>query len=140
LRKILSLATIPALLLAFAGVALADTFEGTQGNDRIVGTDSLDRIFGNAGNDDLFGRGGNDRIFGQSGNDTIVGGDGEDYLDGGPGDDTIYTGTLTLGDKVADEVRCGNGYDVVYLDGKDHASHTETGDSCEETRNGKHIR
>jgi hypothetical protein len=56
------------------------------------------------------------------------------------GNDTIYTGTPSDGDAMADEVRCGNGHDVVYLDGKDNANHNETGDSCKEIRKGKSSR
>jgi hypothetical protein len=53
---------------------------------------------------------------------------------------TIYTGTGTEGDRFSDEVRCGGGYEVLYLSGRDHASHNlEAKDTCEEIHNYQHC-
>jgi Ca2+-binding RTX toxin-like protein len=131
LRRLTAVALAVLLVALLAAPVLADTFRGDCGDDRIVGTPYKDSIFGECGDDDLFGLGGHDKLFGMGNHDVLVGGTGEDLLDGGPGNDTIYTGTRAEGDQEADEFRCGHGYDVVYLSGKDHASHNETGNSCE---------
>ncbi len=120
--------------LALTAPAFADNFEGDKNDNTISGTDDRDRILGRGGNDKLYGFGGPDRILGGFGNDLIVGGFGEDFLAGGPGDDVIYTGTETQGDKASDEYTCGDGYDIVYVSGQDHASHNNEGDNCEEIR------
>ena len=98
-----------ALLLA-SGVALAATFDGTDGNDTFVGTDGPDDIRGRAGNDTLSGAGGIDRVRGDGGNDTLSGGPGgtvdqRERVEGDGGNDT------TSGDGGADEVRGGLGDD-----------------------------
>jgi Ca2+-binding RTX toxin-like protein len=148
----------PAVLLAFfamllvASVALAEFDRGTNGNDRLIGTNGADTLMGLGGNDYINGRGGNDELSGNKGNDRefgqsgadrmdggsgadlLVGGDGSDDLAGADGNDTIYTGTKT--DKGApkdrDEVRCGGGFDEVFLGSGDSASHNiEKKDVCE---------
>jgi hypothetical protein len=139
-----------------SGAALAATFDGTQGDDRFIGTPEGDRavmragddfargfgdsdfFFGNAGNDELYGDAGSDLLNGGIGDDLLVGGTREDELIGHDGDDTIYTGTLTEGDRVSDEVQCGAGYDVVYLSGGDHASHNTQAGFCEEIHQYSH--
>jgi Ca2+-binding RTX toxin-like protein len=149
-RPTLMIALTAVLLALFASVAYAATFDGTSGNDRFIGTPQSDRavmkagddlargldrsdsFFGNAGNDELYGNDGSDFLDGGRGDDLLVGGNGEDELVGSYDDDTIYTGTLTEGDKVSDEVQCGDGYDVVYLSGGDHASHNVQAGKCEE--------
>ena len=85
--------------------------------------------------DRLYGEDGSDTLNGGDGDDPIVGGEGEDELVGSRGDDTIYTGTEAGGDKVSDEVQCGDGHDVVYLAGQDHASHNLQAGKCEEIHN-----
>jgi len=144
------LTTIGLALLLASGVALAATFDGTQGNDRFIGTPQGDRavmragddlargrgmadfLFGNSDNDELYGNDGSDLLNGGTENDLLVGGTGEDELVGSFGNDTIYTGTLTEGDKLPDEVQCGPGFDVVTLSGNDHASHNLQEGRCEE--------
>ena len=149
-RPTLMVTLIVALLAIFATAAYAAVYEGTSGDDRFIGTPQTDRavmkagddlargldradfLFGNAGDDELYGNDGSDFLDGGRDNDLLVGGNGEDELVGSYGDDTIYTGTLAEGDKVPDEVQCGEGYDVVYLSGNDHASHNTQADKCEE--------
>lgn len=151
MRKTTTLAAMVVLVLAFAGAAYAATYEGTRGDDRFVGADrgdgavlragddyangkgGADSLFGNDGNDRLFGQDGTDLLNGGDGNDLIVGGEGEDELVGSRGDDTIYAGTTTEGDKVSDEVQCGEGYDAVFLSGGDHSSHNLQAGACEES-------
>ena len=152
MRKILLVASVLALTVAFGGVAWAEVFDGDNGVDRYTGTPGPDRVALRGGNDVAFGRGGadkvslgtgadrgygedaRDKIYGHAGDDLIVGGPGEDELFGAAGDDTIYTGTLAGGDKESDEVSCGEGHDTVYLSGQDHASHN-LNDSCEDVTN-----
>ena len=127
------------MVLALAAPAFAINQEGTRADETLVGTEDRDNLRGKGGNDRLEGLGGKDKLFGGTGNDTLVGGTGEDYLEGGPGDDVIYTGTETEGDKQADEYSCGDGYDIVYVSGKDHSTHTNTSgapqdNTCEEIR------
>jgi Ca2+-binding RTX toxin-like protein len=131
-RAILSFAT-PALMLASAGVAYAEPYEGTRGANRYVGMPDSDRVelyagndtaVGHAGSDKLFGGPDNDTLLGQAGSDLLLGGPGEDHLFGASGNDTIYTGTLEERDKDSDEISCGDGpEDTVYLSGPGHSGH-----------------
>ena len=138
-----------ALALATAigtgGVALAETFTGTNGADVLVGTaedDTISALGGNDtvnglggndvvrggnGNDQLFGGAGIDRMTGDAGNDTLDGGDGRDtVLAGGAGNDTVLggAGNDTLdGDEGSDVLRGGTDNDVLFgLDGNDSMS------------------
>ena len=110
-RRITLLATaIGVAMLLASGVALAATFDGTDGPDTFVGTDGPDDIRGRAGNDNLSGAGGIDRVRGDGGNDTLSGGPGgtldqRERVEGDGGNDT------TSGDGGADEVRGGLGDD-----------------------------
>ena len=116
MRKITMVAVmVAALLVMTAGIALADSFRGTDGPNTIVGTNDRDTIDGLAGDDNLFGRGGNDRIFGNRGDDDIGGGGGRDRIDAGRGDDFINV----QGDDRRDVVRCGSGRDVVRANPQD---------------------
>jgi Ca2+-binding RTX toxin-like protein len=149
-RPVLMVALIVALLALFATAAYAAVFDGTSGADRFTGTPNTDRavmkagndtarglgkadfLFGNSGNDKLYGGEGSDLLNGGIDSDLLVGGTGEDELVGSYGNDTIYTGPLEDGDKVSDEVQCGDGFDVVYLSGGDHASHNTQAGKCED--------
>jgi Ca2+-binding RTX toxin-like protein len=124
----LAIALAAVLSVIFAGVAYATLVQGNSHDNNLTGTETRDVIRGMAGDDTIKGLGGTDDINGGVGGDTIYGGDGEDFLRGHQGDDTIYAGD----DKLSDEVRCGAGYDVAYLSGKDHSSNNITG--CEEKR------
>jgi Ca2+-binding RTX toxin-like protein len=141
------------LLAASAAYAVFDL--GTNGRDRMVGTPNPDTLMAKGGNDTVIGKGSIDELSGQRGKDKVIGNDGADHMDGGSGgdvlvggdgadnlqaasgNDTIYTGTKADGkDGDSDEVRCGGGYDVVYLSGQDHAAHNvEAKDVCEEIHN-----
>jgi hypothetical protein len=66
-RTLLALAAI--CVLAFAGLAGAETLRGTNGPDRLEG---------GAGPDVLRGRGGDDVLTGRAGRDLLVGGPGAD--------------------------------------------------------------
>ena len=117
------------------GTNRADIRTGKGGNDRIFGLGANDELSGDKGNDRIFGGSGVDWIDGGSGDDLLVSGDGSDDLAGASGDDVIYTGTQEdAGDpQDRDEVRCGTGYDTVYLGPGDSASHNiENKDACEE--------
>ena len=100
------LATVAAMLLIAAGVALAATYNGTERNDVIYGGSSADTIDGKGGADALYGKGGNDTLYGGKGNDNpttslydkvtkayvgagVRGAGGDDTIDGGEGDDDI---------------------------------------------------
>jgi Ca2+-binding RTX toxin-like protein len=147
-RAVLSFATA-ALMLASAGVAYAESYEGSRGANRYVGTpdpdrvelyagndtafgrDGSDKLFGGPDNDKLYGEDGNDTLYGHAGGDILVGGPGEDHLFGASGNDTIYTGTVEQSDKDSDEISCGDGpEDTVYLSGNEHSGHN-IDSSCE---------
>jgi len=119
------------------GTQGADTMRAKCGNDVVMGKGAIDEISGNSGNDRLFGDEGADHVDGGSGGDTLVAGVGADNIQAASGDHTIYTGTKEEGrDGDSDEVRCGDGYDVVYLTSQDHAAHNvEAKDVCEEIHN-----
>ena len=155
MRRMLFVAATLAMALAFAGPALADfwivtndndskkgtegadTLIGRGGNDTLSGLGAIDEISGNGGRDKLYGGDGADNTAGGSGGDLIVAGGGADNIQGAAGDDTIYTGTKAEGnDGDSVEVRCGHGYDKVFLFGPDHAAHNlEARDVCEEITN-----
>jgi Ca2+-binding RTX toxin-like protein len=112
-----------ALVLIAPGAAHAATIRGTGGDDRLTGTPRADRIHGLGGSDRLFGGGGPDTEYGGAGDDVLHGGPGADtlypqgdrdhvYGDGGP--DWIWAST---GGR--DVVRCGTGYDQVWVDRSD---------------------
>ena len=119
---VLALVAIAAMLLMSA-VALAHDgrLAGTKGADDLTMSDGNDRVFARGGDDSVDGGAGNDRLRGGRGHDDLYGGDGDDrlrggqdddYLDGGEGDDYING----RGDgRDADEIVCGNGYDVAVL-------------------------
>jgi len=120
------------LMVAFGGFATAVTKNcerGSPGPNRMVGTSERDALCGEDGNDTILGRGGNDAlvggannddISGAAGDDKLKGGRGSDVLDGGPGDDVLRPGMFNqTEDGVRDEVRCGDGTDVVYVTGRD---------------------
>src|SRR3712207_6492568 len=115
MRKPTIVAVLAAALLTMtAGIALADSFGGTDGPNTIRGTNESGRIEGLAGNDNLFGRGG-DTIFGNRGDDDIYGGDCRDRIIADRGDDFVDV----QGDGRVDRVDCGSGRDVVRANPKD---------------------
>jgi Ca2+-binding RTX toxin-like protein len=100
-----------------------DRVVGGQGNDRLFGGEGQDSLDGGAGNDTLTGGGGRDTLNGSSGSDTLNGSGGSDTLEGGPGDDGV-----DARDGAPDQVRCGDGADVVRADPSDHLT------GCEDIR------
>jgi Ca2+-binding RTX toxin-like protein len=135
-RTTLTIGLAAVLLALFASVAYAATIEGTPRDDRLVGTDNTDTIygrggddlirslgardvdFGNTGNDDIYGGEIGDQLFGNAGDDYLVGDGGADEFYGAGGDDVIVSGD----DKRPDTVRCGTGYDIAYITGRDHSA------------------
>ena len=113
MKKSTMLATVVALTLAFAGVAMAAVINGNNANNELYGTNGADTIRGFGGVDDLYGRGGND---------LLVGGTGSDDYYGGPGNDRIRAV-----DNSPDDIVCGPGLDrVVANPGEDVARDCET--------------
>jgi Ca2+-binding RTX toxin-like protein len=135
-RVILLVTAMGVAMLLASGVALAATIEGTPGDDRLLGTANTDTIygrggddlirslgardvdFGNTGNDDIYGGEIGDQLFGNAGDDYLVGDGGADEFYGAGGDDVIVSGD----DKRPDTVRCGAGYDIAYITGRDHSA------------------
>jgi Ca2+-binding RTX toxin-like protein len=91
-RRIAILVAVMGLMvMAFAGVALAATINGTAGPDTLIGTREDDVLRGFAGADTINGRGDKDTVFGGRGADTIRARDGErDTIDCGAGVDTVF--------------------------------------------------
>jgi Ca2+-binding RTX toxin-like protein len=96
-RALLLAVLVSGLLVAFAGVALADIIvcnggrcEGTNRDDDISGTDQRDVIFALGGFDGVEAFGGNDEINGQNAGDHIHGGSGADTHNGGNGNDLLH--------------------------------------------------
>jgi Ca2+-binding RTX toxin-like protein len=113
----------------------AEVIVGSAKRNVINGYAGKDVIYGRAGNDDLRAPFGGSRVYGEAGNDRIDaeglgdGGPGRDRLEvrgvliGGPGVDSLFGGsgndTIRARDGEADEVSCGLGADVAYVDGAD---------------------
>jgi hypothetical protein len=143
-KTVLALVAMAAMLLVSA-VALAhegrtlgtrdsDDLTMSDGNDRVFARGGDDSVDGGAGNDRLRGGRGHDELFGGDGDDRLKGGQDDDYLDGGAGDDHING----RGDgRDADEIVCGDGYDVAVLGRGDVVVDD---DGCEKVREpkGKH--
>ncbi len=108
-RMTIAVVLVAALLALTAGVALAQSFTGTDGNNTIRGTREPDRIDALAGNDTVYGNRGGDRIIGNRGDDDLYAGDGRDRVFGGRGNDYI----VVQGDGKRDFVDCGSERDVV---------------------------
>jgi Ca2+-binding RTX toxin-like protein len=107
MKRKLMLVCVVMLIGVFlvGGMALAANFRGTDGPDEILGTKRADAIRGLGGNDRLSGSGGADEIYGNGGSDRIFGNNGDDRL--------------IVDDGRQDIIKCGDGYDRVYADGKD---------------------
>jgi Ca2+-binding RTX toxin-like protein len=138
-RKVTLVAEMVALILVVAAPAFAAVILGDDGSNNVEGTPNPDTIRTFGGHDIVEAKGGGDNVnagngqdivVAAGGDDVVVGGLEEDNLTGGAGDDTIYTGTLTEGDKQSDEVSCASGLDTAFVSSQDHASHNLR--SCEE--------
>src|SRR5215207_286174 len=105
-KTVLVLALITLGVLLASGVALAATFNGTDGDDVIYGGSTADTIDGKGGADALYGKGGSDTLYGGPGNDNpatilydnvtnsyvsagVRGGGGDDTIEGQEGDDDM---------------------------------------------------
>jgi hypothetical protein len=106
---------------------LGDVAFGEGGNDTLIGGGDRDHVIpaidGGPGRDELRTEGGPVVENGGTGGDTLYGGASADVLNGGDGDDVIHSDGDVPG---ADEVDCGAGHDVAYLDAG------ESADSCEQ--------
>ena len=130
-----------------------DKVKGGPGGDRVNGDPDDDEVRGNGGSDDARGQNGDDEVYGGGGDDRrVTGGAGDDEVYGGAGDDKLIKGDggndlLDLGsgrdsvhagggaDKIraadgdADEIICGTGKDVAFVDPADDVS-----DDCNTVR------
>ena len=131
MRKLLLMAALVAMLtMLVASAAFAVIKIGGPGDDTIYGTLRHDTLVGRGGDDRIFAFAGTDDVFGGRGDDRISAGRGEDFIRGFTGDDILIVG----GDKDSDEIRCGAGYDIVYLSGNDHSANNLAKAACEEIR------
>jgi CSLREA domain-containing protein len=120
-----------------------DNLKGGPGDDRANGDPDDDTVHGNGGRDDIRGQHGNDKVFGGAGNDRrVAGGTGDDDVNGGAGDDGLIKGdggnddidpgsgndfvhagggrdVIHAADGDVDEIICGTGHDVAYVDSGD---------------------
>jgi Ca2+-binding RTX toxin-like protein len=105
---------------------LGDVGFGEDGNDTLIGGGDVDHVVpslnGGMGRDVLSTEGGPVGEHGGPGADRLYGGADADVLNGDDGDDVIHSEGDNPG---ADEVDCGAGTDVAYLDAG------EFGDNCE---------
>ncbi len=136
MRRITLLAVMTVLLLAVgAGTAYAALVLGTPQDDNLDGTPIRDTMKGYGGADVLRGFAGTDDIAGGAGPDIIFGGDGADSLRGRGGDDRLHGGAEDQSNpKIDDAFFCGKGYDIVFLEKGEHATHNLTVEACEEIR------
>jgi Ca2+-binding RTX toxin-like protein len=106
---------------------LGDVAFGEAGNDILIGGGDPDHVIpaldGGSGRDELRTEGGPVTEHGGAGSDRLFGGADADVLNGDDGDDVIHSEGDAPG---ADEVDCGAGRDVAYLDAG------EFGDNCED--------
>jgi Ca2+-binding RTX toxin-like protein len=137
MRRTTMVSMAVALMVAlFASVAVAASFDGTDGRDVIEGTNRAEEISGFGGDDSLHGRDGRDTVRGGDGVDEVSGGEGADKAYGNAGDDylidapdedkdVLYGGSgrdnVQVRDfpAVRDVVYCGSERDTAYVDKKD---------------------
>lgn len=129
---------------------VSGTLSGGDGDDEFRVWANIDEgnstVFGNGGNDKLTLGDYQDTVDGGPGNDVINAGFGNDTVTGGPGQDTIFADatTATCGwysytckipfgndtvyarDGEADQIDCGVGTDVAYVDAIDTVANCET--------------
>jgi Ca2+-binding RTX toxin-like protein len=105
---------------------LGDVGFGEDGNDTLVASGDADHVVpslnGGAGRDVLATDGGPVGEHGGAGADRLYGGAGADVLNGDDGDDVIHSEGDAPG---ADEVDCGAGNDVAYVDPGEFADNCE---------------
>ena len=95
-----------------------DTIRGRGGDDTIVGRAGGDRLLGGAGTDQLRGGRGSDRLVGQGNGAVMTGGEGRDEFNMRDGVQIQGAGrdVIRARDGRADEINCGRGDDVAYVD------------------------
>ncbi len=124
---LLAAIVVLAVALVAGGIVLAKVIRGAPGGQTINGTPGPDRLAGGGGNDRINGLEGRDRLRGGRGNDTLVGGPGRDVIVGGRGRDALNmrrgvqldgvgNDVIRARDHGPDEVNCGAGDDVAYVD------------------------
>lgn len=143
MKKVVTLATMLAIVMVFAAPALAahltgfDIQNGNNGDNLLRGNGDRDALGGLGGDDALYGGGGGDFIDADSndlntvrgkGGDLVRGGAGPDDIYGGPKGDALYgqggndfindgnyrdMGAPTRGDNSRDAIYCGPGFDTV---------------------------
>jgi Ca2+-binding RTX toxin-like protein len=108
---ITQLVAMGAIVAAGSWLIRVGTVRGTPGADQLLGTPGSDTILGFQGDDRAEGGEGADHLNGGQGSDAQDGGDGDDVILGGDGNDVVgllpHTGP--------DRIRCGDGWDRVYL-------------------------
>ena len=106
-----------------AGEDYAVLIYGRDGDDCLVGGNPNNSLFGEAGDDLLLGNGGIDFLDGGAGADIIFGDDGDDYIVAEDGPDLVFAGKgrdiVYAQDGAVDEIDCGPGFDVAFVDPDD---------------------
>jgi hypothetical protein len=99
---------------------------GTNGSDRLIGTDAKNEIRGLAGLDYIAGKQSADELYGNRVRDEVRAGNGRDRVFGGRGEDALYGGggndTINARDGYRDDVNCGLGTDMAYVDKGDRVN------------------
>ncbi len=97
-----------------------DNINGSGAADCLLGDNGADKIVGAAGGDAIAAGQGNDEVHGTNGDDLIEADYGEDQVNGGDDNDAIDTV-----DNAADDVDCGAGHDIAFLDDNDKEKRCE---------------
>jgi hypothetical protein len=133
IRALLILATTLLGVMALSGAALAATKTcsvnpcvGTKGADRLKGNATKNEIRGLRGADYIAGKQRADDLYGNRGQDEVRAGNGRDRVFGGRGRDQLYGGggndTMNTQDGYKDDVNCGLGTDIAYVDRRDRVN------------------
>ena len=124
---LVAVTAVLAVALVAGGIVLAKVIRGGPGPQTINGTPGPDRLAGGGGNDRISGLGGDDRLRGGRGDDAVTGGPGSDVIVGGRGRDALNmrrgvqldgvgNDVIRARDHGPDEVNCGAGDDIAYVD------------------------
>jgi Ca2+-binding RTX toxin-like protein len=131
LYSVVAVAIMSAL---FATAAYADIITGTNREDWLTGTDERDHINALGAHDVLIGRGDDDDLHGGRGPDDVIGSNGDDDLTGGRAEDLLVgqrgDDVINAHDGFKDDVRCGSGVDVAYVDDTEEVADLVSG-GCE---------
>lgn len=132
MKRLMMLALVVVMVLAFCSVAVAATVRcdggscrGTEGSDNLKGSAKRDIAYAFGGNDNITGNGGSDELYGAVGADRVLGGAAPDELYGGSGRDRVngesgiddifggYGADTLIGGEGSDYISGGNGNDLV---------------------------